>query len=303
MTATEKKLIVANMALRKIGAKPITSLDITVDTSEEAKAVDAVYDIVRDEVLGTHPWSFAQKRKTLDYLVPSDSSLTLDTPITITDITEANPAVITAAGHGLSDADLIKISSVLGMADVNNNFYLVASKATDTLEITTLAGVLIDSSAYTAYSSGGQIEKAIDMEMTEDGLRVVYERPSDFISLNFTNSSSAIVRLEQDGILSDTDNLKIIYTYRNDDPNKYRSDFITALITRLAYELCFQITEARNYAADLLEDYENVRLPNAKSQDSKQGTPVGITQDEWENSRLSGAGGYQTHGSGVWHPY
>ena len=86
-----------------------------------------------------------------------DSSLTLDNPITITGATKANPVVVTAVGHGLSNGDQVKIDEVVGMTELNGNSYLVANKTDDTFEITTLLGVDINGLAYSAYISGGEV--------------------------------------------------------------------------------------------------------------------------------------------------
>jgi hypothetical protein len=82
---------------------------------------------------------------------------------TITDITQADPAVVTSVSHGFANNDKIHISSVEGMTEVNiedptdGSYYTVANKTDDTFE---LAGV--DSSLYTAYTSGGVARKVVN---------------------------------------------------------------------------------------------------------------------------------------------
>ena len=70
----------------------------------------------------------------------------------ITGITQANPAVVTSAGHDFVDGDIVTIVNVSGMTEVNGLQFTVANSAENTFE---LSG--INSSAYTAYSSGGYI--------------------------------------------------------------------------------------------------------------------------------------------------
>ncbi len=71
-------------------------------------------------------------------------------PVTITAITNANPGVVTATDHGLSNGDKITIQGVDGMTEVNGVEYTVANKTTDTFELsgvnTTSYGVFILSS-------------------------------------------------------------------------------------------------------------------------------------------------------------
>lgn len=91
-----------------------------------------------------------------------DSSLTYDVPLTITNITQANPAVITSNSHGLSNGDTVVISDVEGMTELNTNIYTVANVAANTFQ---LSGV--NSTAFTAYVSAGEARKRV---MTVSGL-------------------------------------------------------------------------------------------------------------------------------------
>ena len=90
-----------------------------------------------------------------------DSSLTLDSPKTITGATSANPVVITSASHGFSDGDYVKINGVVGMTDLNGNIYKVANKADDTFELTDSDDADIDGTAYGTYVSGGEARKGV----------------------------------------------------------------------------------------------------------------------------------------------
>lgn len=72
---------------------------------------------------------------------------------TITAATQANPCEITTSGaHGLSNGATVVIYSVGGMTELNGNTYTVANASSTTFE---LSG--INSSAYTAYTSGGKV--------------------------------------------------------------------------------------------------------------------------------------------------
>jgi hypothetical protein len=100
---------------------------------------------------------------------------------TITGITAANPAVVTSNSHGYSDGDHIYISDVVGMTQVNaaTRRYTVANKTANTYE---LSG--INSSAYTAYSSGGTAQKVytVTTKWTESEIR----------ELDFTQSADVL---------------------------------------------------------------------------------------------------------------
>jgi len=71
----------------------------------------------------------------------------------ITAITQANPAVVTQTAHGYSNGDIVFINNVAGMTQVNNLFFTVTKVDDDNYTIG------VDSSAYGAYTSGGQATK------------------------------------------------------------------------------------------------------------------------------------------------
>lgn len=83
----------------------------------------------------------------------------------ITGITQANPAVVTSANHGRSNGDIVYIAGVQGMAEVNTGTsgiaYKVAGATTNTFQLTNpLDDSTINSTGYTAYSSGGHVISA-----------------------------------------------------------------------------------------------------------------------------------------------
>ena len=67
--------------------------------------------------------------------------ITLATPKDITDVTDntITPIVITSAGHGLENGDMVEIVGVVGNTAANGSF-IVDNKATNTFEIVDLAG-------------------------------------------------------------------------------------------------------------------------------------------------------------------
>ena len=79
----------------------------------------------------------------------------------ITGISQANPAVVTYSGTDTyANGDSVYISGVVGMTEVNGLEFVVANVDTgaNTFELTG-----VDSSAYTAYSSGGTVEEILEV--------------------------------------------------------------------------------------------------------------------------------------------
>ena len=95
--------------------------------------------------------------------VYKDSGSVLEGDKTISGITAANPAVVTATSHGYSNGDEVVITAVAGMTEVNGKRFLVADKTTNTFELQDKDGVDINSSAFTAYSSGGVANKVFEL--------------------------------------------------------------------------------------------------------------------------------------------
>ena len=95
----------------------------------------------------------------------------LETAKDITDITSASPGVFTCAGHGLSDGDEVYISGIVGMEDVNGQFYTVTGKTTDTFSLLDIFNVLLDTTDLT-YSSGGTVARVycLDTVYTDEDL-------------------------------------------------------------------------------------------------------------------------------------
>ena len=87
-----------------------------------------------------------------------DGALVTETTKSITAVTQANPAVVTSASHGYSNGDRVFVTGIVGMTQLNNREFTVAGATTNTFE---LSG--IDSSAYTAYTSGGTVGKIVEV--------------------------------------------------------------------------------------------------------------------------------------------
>jgi len=86
-------------------------------------------------------------RSGLQVIDPTDKNITA--------ITQASPGVITSNSHGFSNGDEIYIDDVGGMTELNGRNYRVAGATTNTFTLTNLFGDAIDTTGFTAYTSGG----------------------------------------------------------------------------------------------------------------------------------------------------
>jgi len=93
-----------------------------------------------------------------------DGGIILMTDVSITGgITQANPGVVTANSHGYSNGDEVFISGVVGMTEVNGKSFIVANKTANTFELTDNDGNNVSTLAYTAYASGGTLNKVYEI--------------------------------------------------------------------------------------------------------------------------------------------
>jgi len=370
------KIGIINLALGKLASERITMLGRLTTDSEESLIAANCYDDIRREVLEEHSWRFAQKRAALDYVVADDTSRTIEvdifTPILITAATATDPVVITADNHGLYNHQKIIITGVSGMTQLNSNTYYVKDKTNDTFSLTDEDGDDIDGSAFTAYTSGGQIQRAEhntpititaataaepvqlttlsvhglavddwvkiigvqgmtnlndnfyqiktvptttsftlketdaddegddldgtaftaytfggvvlpcpELTVVDAYVPIVYQAPADMLRPTKKSVREAYTTHELDKVISDIDQLKIIYTYDCKDVTKYSPKFIQALATRLAAEIGFNITNSVAKAKELMQLYESVVLPDAVAIDSTKGSPDEVMHDAW----------------------
>ncbi len=83
--------------------------------------------------------------------------------VALTDITQADPGVVTSNSHGLSNGDEVFIESVLGMIEVNGKSFIVAGVTANTFELNDVDGNTVDTSGFTAYISGGVFKKVVEI--------------------------------------------------------------------------------------------------------------------------------------------
>jgi len=76
--------------------------------------------------------------------------------MSITAITKANPAVVSVSNHGLQDGDVVHISGVGGMTEVNDEAYIINQLGVGTFEL-----VDTNSTAWGTYTSGGKVDEAV----------------------------------------------------------------------------------------------------------------------------------------------
>jgi hypothetical protein len=103
---------------------------------------------------------------------------------TITGITQADPGVITSNSHGFSNGDEIFVYDIGGMTELNGRNYRVANATTDTFTLTDLFGNAIDTTNFTAYTSGGSAEEIYEVATPY--------AEADLFEINFAQSADVM---------------------------------------------------------------------------------------------------------------
>jgi len=119
-----------------------------------------------------------------------DNGQILESDVTISGATQANPVVITATGHGYSNGDEISITGVVGMTELNNKRYLVANKTTNTFEITDVDGTNINGTGFTAYTSGGVANRVYEIStpyLTAELFDIKFAQSADVMYITHPN--------------------------------------------------------------------------------------------------------------------
>jgi hypothetical protein len=223
---------ICNLALRRMGEQPIT---LITDSTKRAEHCNAFWDYILDEVLEDYSWEFAKKIVSLDYAGGFGVYVSTDEK-TITGITQADPAVVSAASHGFLDGQFVYIYDVSGMTEVNQRVYEVANKAAGTFELLDM-----DSTDWTAYTSGGKCYRAeVDSryangytyELPADYLKALHldDKDTEFEVLGATGDNNRrLVTVARDAVLH--------YTALESTTTNMTNRFISALAWRLAAEL------------------------------------------------------------------
>lgn len=118
----------------------------------------------------------------------------LETANNISGITQASPGVVTSAAHGYANGDWVYIASVGGMTTLNGRFYIVAGATTNTFTLQALDGSAINTTALSAYTSGGTVARVYEVATTyqeADLFDIHYTQNADVLTLVHPNYAPA----------------------------------------------------------------------------------------------------------------
>jgi hypothetical protein len=256
------KLQACNVALRILGAKPITAANLTAEDTEEARQINDVYDLILDEVLTAHPWNFAIQRASLTELGGQVSTWTASGT---TNVWQAALTTEPARVEFDSTEGTVKASVAACTAEgywywASNVLYVYSASDPDT--------------AYTK----------IEALIPEYGYDHAYQLPTDCLRVIRMEDDEADFVREADRLFTDEETAKIQYIKQVTDPTYYTPFFMTALAQRLAAEIAFPLTNSATLAEVQYKIYLD-KLSKAKAVDSQEGSGQEINISKWQDAR------------------
>lgn len=107
-----------------------------------------------------------------------------------------------------------------------------------------------------------------------------YQQPADCIKILEVDTDYDWVK-EGETILTDEgSSLLIRYQKKVTDPSCYGPLLIECIITRLAYDICEEITQSTSKKQELAQDFQRVLIA-AKTLDAQEGSPSNLKEDDW----------------------
>lgn len=150
---------------------------------------------------------------------------------TITGITKANPARVTATAHGFSSGAIVQITGVVGMTEINSRYAMV-----NVVDANTFDAYGIDSTGFTTYSSGGS---ATPSQVTVGNLTSYNGPDGQAGDIDITNLASAA----KEYLIGLQDNGQISFNVHTDDADQGQ---IMLLLSRQLQAMVNHVLTLRN---------------------------------------------------------
>jgi hypothetical protein len=299
---------ICNHALRELGQAPISS--ISSPSTDFETMVSLAYPECRQMVLRDNCWNFAKTEAQIS-LLSTTVAISTASPIAISGITQANPGVITTQyAHNLTTGQQVSISGIIGMTQLNGGTFTVTVITPTTLSLS-LSGTAVNTSGYTAYSSGGLMQPLLGLPLAADLTADYpdnYALPSDFLRLLSLGGASESQLTNLYDIRS-VGGQKVICMGNAEAPTinlRYIRDVTDltqwdplarkVLILNLALDLSYPITRDMK-VYQMIDDKLKKVLPNAVSVDGQEVPPIKIQRSRLLDARRMGArqdSGYYT---------
>lgn len=261
---------IANLALARLGQDAITTL--TAGT-RDATVINRVFDQNRDYCLGMYSWVSVTQ---MGHLVRAGK-------VSVTGITAASPPVVSCTGHLYVNGDMVTLTSVSGMTEVNDGDYVVTSKTTDTISLYDTEGAAVSGTSWTAYTAGGYVYH----HATNDW-DYVYDLPSlclkvlELLDENWGASTSYNWKVVKSRLYCNLEYAALKYLVRETDVSKYDTQLTEFIASRLAWLCAPKIASDDSVKQQAYQDWvlvsSQARIQNARQRQSRDAPEVAWTK-------------------------
>lgn len=274
MALTDDELVIANRALRAVGAQPVTEAP---GTTSQGKAADLLYAPARDAVLAVHPWNDAITRVTL----PG----TADRAITAVDTGARQFTISGDYSQKIQVGDTVTVEESTG----NDGDYTVEAVAFSTPNtVVTTEEAIPDATADGTMTVRNTFLPAW-------GYDHAHELPDDFIRLAHPRNPDDPWTIEGDRVLTDDADFDLTYVKQLTDPTAWSPLLADVIVAKLAAELVRPLSGDDRRYGQQVQAYE-LKLREARLADSRQSGPTEITRSTFLDARR---GGYRRERTGT----
>jgi hypothetical protein len=114
-----------------------------------------------------------------------------------------------------------------------------------------------------------------------------FQLPSDFLRIVRPEDDTIEYKIEGDKLLTETSVFRTTYIFKNTDVGTYDSSLVDVLAYKLAAILTMPLLQDIKTLNAMNQLYE-IKMREARSNDSFEGTPEGLDADYWLESRTMG---------------
>jgi hypothetical protein len=263
---------IANLALQRLGQPLITTL---ADPGRDATICNELFNSNRDYCLIAWDWNELIQRQTMQKAGK----------VAVAGISQSDPAVITCTGHVFIANELVYIESLAGMTQLNEGTYQVYAYTSTTISLHNLDNSSVDSTAYTAWTSGGYVYRAPGSDWV-----FVYDLPTDCMKVlrvmdedGGTDDDYSWKR-ERTHLYTNIENAGVEYIKEVTDPSLYQADLVELITARLAWLVSMRINSDKMLRQQIYQEF-NAALLRAKITNAQDATGSVEYEDLWVDVR------------------
>lgn len=274
------KLEICNDALMHLGAQLITTAELTANTLDRAKLCNQFYDKCRKWVWKAHPWKSGLVVDTLKAFTEPAGTLTPGAGATVVGTTGVIFTASVAPPFAAGDIGKRLIGNgVPGKALITG--FTSTTVVTATIEAAFASLAAIPTGSWRLYQPEPDHTWAFTILLPADFMR--FKDMDQYATENYRMINPG------DRLVSSVESLDIVYVKDETDTTKFEQLFEEAFSAYLASKLALPVTGSLAAFRTMTELYQ-IKLTEARSLDSQQGTPDQVGNDILVRVRSTGLG-------------